>query len=192
MSFNFLIRGIFIISLTFSSLLASFVLENNDFLPLKSVDKINEMANELKVKTGVSVYLIAKKSINSQKIKDYELEVAKTLSEPYVLLTFAYDEKKIDIISSEELSDKFNKDEILDEYIIPILISKDKVPSKYGAALFNGYAEIIDDLADNYDITLENSIDSSGKILFDVVRYIFWAMMIGFFIAFLYIFKRKD
>ena len=192
MLFNFLIRGIFIISLTFSSLSASFVLENDGFLPLKSVDKINEMANELKVKTNVSVYLIAKKSIDNQNIKDYELKIAKTLSKPYVLLTFTQDEKKIDIISSEELSDKFDKDEILNEYIIPILISKDKVPSKYGAALFNGYTELIDELANDYDITLETAIDSSGRIVYYIVKYVFWAMMIGFFIAFLFVFKRKS
>ena len=192
MSFNFLIRGIFIISLTFSSLSASFVLENDGFLPLKSVDKINEMANELKVKTNISVYLIAKKTINNQNIKDYELEIVKTLNKPFVLLTFAHKETKIDIVSSKELSDKFDKDEILDNYIIPILISKGKIPSKYGAGLFNGYTEIVDVLASEYDITLETSIDSSGRIIYYIVKYIFWAMIIGFFIAFLFVFKRKN
>ncbi len=152
---------------------------------------MNEMASELKDKTGISAFVLVKKTLNEKSIKDYEKEYSKNFTTPYVLFTFAESEQKIDIINSPELSDKFDKNEVLDDYVIPILIAKDKTNLKYVAAVFNGYAELIDQIAKSYNITLNSSIGSTGKTTYNIVNYLFWAMMFSFVLIFFYVLKRK-
>lgn len=192
MIFNSFFRGIFIISLIFSSIHASFILENDDLLPQKSIDKMNEMANELKDKTGISVYAIAKKSLDEKSILEYGEEYSKKLTGTYALFIFAESEKKVNILSSTDLNSKFDEDEILDDYVIPILVSKDKTHLKYTAAIFNGYAELTDQLAKSNNLTLKSSIGDSGKEVYNIVNYVFWTMIFSFILIFIYVFKRKS
>jgi hypothetical protein len=72
----------------------------------------------------------------------------------------------LNLFTSQEFETIINKDEILNDYIIPLLASKDKnkLFAKVSAALLNGYAQIGDEIAKSQNITLESSI-GSGKCL---------------------------
>jgi ABC-type antimicrobial peptide transport system permease subunit len=100
-----------------------------------------------------------------EKIKTYENQLLQTINTPYVLLTMSLDQTHLNLFTSPELDSIINKDEILNDYIIPLLASKDKnkLFSKVSAALLNGYAQIGDEIAASQNIKLESSIGSGGK-----------------------------
>jgi hypothetical protein len=173
-----------------------FILKNEAIINPKSVQKINEIGSELKSKTAVNLFLVAKDSINNQTIVAFEKEVASTLVKPFILLAYAKEEKKVDIItSSKELDEIVDKDDILDDYIIPILVSYDKNSevSKSSAGLLNGYMEIADRVAGSKGIELESSFGSSNKVFNDVKRYIFYPIIIIGLLVYLYsVYWRRE
>ena len=172
-----------------------YILKNEAVILPKAMIKIDEVGNELKEKTSINLFLIAKSTINNQKITEFEKNIASTLIKPYILISFAKKEQKVDIItSSKKLDNIIDKDEILDDYIIPILVSYDKNSeiSKSSASLLNGYIEIADRIAEDYNIELKSSIGSSNKIFSDVKRYIFYPiLLIGLFLYLYSVYWRK-
>lgn len=151
-----------------------YVLSHDELIDQRAIDKINEIGNEVETKTGVKIYLFVKENYGIddslsmkekfEKIKLYEDELLQTMTKPYVLLTMSLDQTHINLFTSEELKTIINKNEILNDYIIPLLASKDKnnLLSKVSAALLNGYAQIGDVIASNNNIKLESSIGSGG------------------------------
>ncbi len=174
------------------SLNASLIIKNDGILPQKTVDKIEQMGSELKEKTGVNVYLAAVKNSNNKKIGDYEKEHSKALQKPFVLLTILLDSKKLDIVNSKELNNKFDKDQILSPMpwsgsILPLLTSHSKNPkAAVEAALLNGYADIVEQIADSYDVELKSSIGSQNKMVYDIIKFIFYGTVLLIFINFFY------
>ncbi|MFA7083425.1 MAG: hypothetical protein WC141_02705 [Arcobacteraceae bacterium] len=152
--------------------------------------KINEIGSEVEAKTGVKIFLYAKENygINEtlpmkeklEKIKFYENELLKSLSSPYVLITISLEQTHINLFVSEELKTIINKDEILNEYIIPLLASKDKnrLFAKVSAAVLNGYAQIGDDIAKSRNIKLESSIGSGGKTFSTIWKVFMYSIVI--------------
>ncbi len=189
---------ILLASLLFTPLLlnAKYVIENQSILEEKTIKKIEEMASELHQKTKVNVYLSALSSLNGKKMIEYELETAKSLSKPYILLAFSLNDKKVDIISSESLKDKFNKEEVLSPYpwegsIIPLLAFKAK-QGQYEAGLLNGFADIVDRVASSYNVKLESSIGSANRFTIGIIRFIFYFIIVVSLLYLLYmkIFKK--
>ncbi len=174
------------------SLNASLIIENNEVLPGKTVDKIEQMGDELKEKTGVNVYLSAVKNSDKRKITDYEKEQSKNLQKPFVLLTIFLDSKKLDIINSKELDNRFDKEQILSPIpwsgsILPLLTSHSKKPeAAVEAALLNGYADIVEQIANSYNVELKSSIGNQNKIVYDIIRFIFYGTLLFIFINFFY------
>jgi len=155
----------------------NFILHNEGIIKKKAEDKILLMVEELYEKTGVRVYISAKKHI-SKPIKEYEKELSKTLKKPYLLLTFVSLDRKIDIIKSSSI--KVNTDRIIDDYILPIIVDpSSKIPlnTKYNAGIFNGVAEIVDEIAKNHNVKLVNSVGSDSKDTFDLVSLIVKIML---------------
>jgi uncharacterized membrane protein YgcG len=185
-------RGLLLIPFLILSLNASFIIQNDNILNQKSTDKLNEILTELKTKTDVSIYLIAKESLDGENITTYSKNIAKEFTDKsYVLLTFAKYDHKIDIISSDNLRDKFDEDDILNNYVIPLFISKDKVDAKYGAGIFNGLAELAEQVAKGYNITLKSAIGSDSKGVYDYTIYLIWFMIASFIGTIVYIFITR-
>jgi hypothetical protein len=153
----------------------SFILNHDNLIDYRAVEKMNEIGQEVYAKTGAKIYLFVKESypINDQMsmkerieiIKSYEQEILQQVNDPYVLITMSLDQTHLNLFTSEEFKDIINKDEILNDYIIPLLASKDKnkLLAKISAALLNGYAQVGDEIAKSQNITLESSIGSGGK-----------------------------
>jgi hypothetical protein len=139
----------------------------------KAAEKIEEMGSELFQKSGVKVFLIVRES-GGEDIIAYEKNFAKNMTSPYVLLTFFRTEKKVDIYNSSDLDKVFDKEGILSPLpwkgtILPILTGK-KNEHNVDAALLNGYADIVDQIADSYRVKLESSIGSSNKTTIAFVK----------------------
>jgi len=156
--------------------LNGFVISNEDnILNERAIKKINEMGTELNSKTGINVFISIHKSLNGSTIKDFEYKISKGLVKPFVLFTFAKADKQIDIICSESVKDKFDKETVLDDYAIPLIVMKPKrgtnPDAPYAAGLFNGYAEIIDEIAKSKEVEIKSTIGSESKNSTDILRY---------------------
>ena len=126
-----------------------------------------------------------------------EEELAKLLEteKSSLILTFAETEQKVDIVASKELLELFDKEQILSPYpwtgtILPILGEKIKQDPrhKYSVALFNGYADIVEQIAKNKNIVLENSVGDSNKYVLNIIRIIFYSIII---IALTYLLRKS-
>ncbi|MEA1914368.1 MAG: hypothetical protein U9N30_03535 [Campylobacterota bacterium] len=152
----------------------TFVLENDNLIDPRAIEKINAMGDEFTTKTGIGVFVIVKEqypTIKSDDMKEklasiklYENTVIKTLKKPYVLLSMSFEDTHINLQASPDIASMVDKDDILDTYIIPVLASRDKndMLSKVSAAVLNGYGQICDSIAEQKGITLETSIGSGG------------------------------
>ncbi len=165
-----------------TSLNASFVLKNDSLVIDKAVDKIEEMSQELHDKTGIGVYLVAVEKLpEGVGVTEEAKTIATDLKAPYALIVFSSSDKQIDLITSKDLEGKLDKDEILDTYIIKILVSHNKnvtEEQKYSAALLNGIAEATDRLAETKGIVLDSSIGSESKETYDIIALIVKIMLL--------------
>jgi len=152
--------------------------------------KIEEISTELYNKTGVSIVLYVKKSLDKQNILDYEDNISKTLTEPFVLIVFTEIEQKVDmIVKPEALAKIVDKNFVLNERMIPILgaVSDKNAPdSRYSAALLNGVGEVADRIAESKNIVLDSSIGSQNIQTMNVIRVIFYGIIIGSIGIFVY------
>jgi len=166
---------------------------NDGVILNKTEVKIEEMANELFEKTGINAYLLTKKNIDGKNTIEYEKEFAKNLRKPFAILFITLKEQKVDIYNSPDLDLAFDKSAILSPYpwkgsIIPLLTGKKKNVSM-SAAMLNGYADMVEQLANFKNIKLESGLGSTNRNMIFTLKfsiYLFLFVMIGW-----YIIKRR-
>mgnify|MGYP003615466434 FL=1 len=152
----------------------------DDILEEKTALKIEEMGQELFAKSGVKVILIAKKNGN-ENILAFEQNFAKDLTPPYALLTLFQAEQKVDVYTSPGLEKEFDREALLSPLpwkgtIIPLLTSKKKEVG-VSPALLNGYAELVEEIAQYRKIELESAIGSANKTTINLVRVLLYSFM---------------
>lgn len=113
-------------------------------------------------------------------IVEYEKNISASLKAPYVLVVFSAKEQKVDMTVSDDLQKIVNKNEILNTYIIPILVAGDKnsVDAKYSAAMLNGVAEIADEIAASRGVKLDSSIGSDSRNFMQGLRALFYGIIV--------------
>ncbi len=169
-----------------------FLLDGKKMIDPRTIKKIDEIGSELFTKTGVSVFVHAlpfypiNEFENMDKkmayIKRFEENITKSLDTPFVLLTMAIRDKHVNIISSQKLKSMVDKNDVLDNFVVPLLASKDKnTPyAKVSASVLNGYAEIADSIAEAKDIKLESSIGSGNSDFTSIWKvFIYTVVVIG-------------
>lgn len=152
----------------------------DDIFEEKTAQKIEEMGQELFAKSGVKVILIAKKNGN-ENILAFEQNFAKDLTPPYALLTLFQAEQKVDVYTSPGLEKEFDREALLSPLpwkgtIIPLLTSKKKEVG-VSPALLNGYAELVEEIAQYRKIELESAIGSANKTTINLVRVLLYSFM---------------
>lgn len=177
---------------------SKFILEGKTKIDPRAIEKIDAMGSELFVKTGVSAYIYATEhyqniEFDSTKskmafIKSFEENITKQLKEPFVLLSVSVEDTHINIRYSDELKGMIDRDDILDNNIIPVLASKDKnsVYAKMSAALLNGYAAITDSVAEAKGLKLESSIGSGGTTFSAIWRVFMYFIIVSGLLAYTY------
>ncbi len=145
---------------------ARFLLKNESIIKEKAAEQLEKMSAELKEKTGVSYYIAALQYFRDNRtIHQVEEEMGKDLEKPYVLLIFSAIDKKVDMVVSEGVK-PLDKNDILDNYVIPLLIQKRSDISdetRYSAALFNGSARTVSLLQRSYGVKLESAPGDPGE-----------------------------
>ncbi|MFA7355378.1 MAG: 3-dehydroquinate dehydratase, partial [Sulfurimonadaceae bacterium] len=172
---------------------------------------------ELNQRTGISLRLVMLKKLpQDMNIVEYEKELMKDFSEPTILLTFSEMDSKVDIYANQtSLYEYFDKKQVLSPLsssvqafviallnmdfsdmssggtILPLLAQKTKegeTLGKYAASMFNGYADIAEQIAASKGIVLENAVGSANQISILIVKVLFYSIVA--YAIFLYI-KRK-
>ena len=182
------------LTISFSFLGAKdFVIGNKSIIFNKTIEKINLIGNELYQKSQYSIYLSLSNKALAPSIKSHSKIIAKNINGFYnkksILISLALDIQKVEILFSDK-NININKDDILDNYIIPFLAGFDKnsLTSKYSAGFLNGYSQIAENIADSQNMILEHALYSESKTFFDNFRL--FVYMVFFFIIFVFLYKK--
>ena len=178
--------------------------------------EVNKLGSELYEKTGISLRLVMLKELPSgSSIVEYEQELMKEFSSPTILLTFSEMDSKVDILAyPNSLYKHFDKKQILSPIsspvqafviavlnldfsdmtsggtILPLLAGKAKkgeVLGKYSASMFNGYADIAEQVADSKGVVLENAVGSANQTSIFAVKVLFY----GFVVYSIFLFTKR-
>lgn len=191
-SFNHLKVAVFTLLLFLSTNIyaSKFVLNDGGIIDHRAIEKIEQIGTESQNKLGVNIYVNALESLGLKEdistkdkikyIKEYESKLSENLVKPYVLLTISLEDTHVNLIVSSELEKVINKNEILNDYVVPLLASKDKnsLFAKASAAVLNGYAAIADIIADSKNVKLESSIGNSGKVAGTIWKVFMYTLIV--------------
>lgn len=180
-------RGLFalIAILSFSqSLYANFIVVD-EIVEKKAFNaQVEPMGAELSEKTGINLYMsLIKELDDNQSIIDYQKNLIKTLKQPAILFSLVEKDKKVQIYADDKsLYETFDKDQIMDPLaiwpffngrVIPVIGARapDGVEDKdkYAVAMFNGYAEISEQIAASQGVVLETAIGDTNKNIYKVL-----------------------
>ncbi len=180
-------------------------------------ESVEKLGSELYAKTGISLRLLMLRELPVGKnIVQYEKELMQEFSTPTILLTFSEMNHQVDILASDpSLYKYFDKKQILSPIsspiqafvvallnmdfsdmqsggtILPLLAQKAKkeqVLGKYSGSMFNGYADIAEQIAISKGIVLDNAVGNANQISIFVLKVIFYGtLLIG---VYMYI-RRK-
>jgi hypothetical protein len=153
----------------------------DEVVKLEAFDaQVEPMGQELAEKSGIHVYMSLSKELeNNQSIIEYQKALIQTLDEPAILLSFVERDKQVQIYAADKsLYELFDKDQIMNPLaiwpffngsIIPILGAKSKgIPEheKYATAMFNGYAEICEQIAASKEVELDTAVGNTNKNIY--------------------------
>ncbi len=171
----------------------NFIIKNDDaLLPKKTVDKINAIGNELYAKTGVGVYVALVQHMDTKRILPFEKRIAVSLHKPYILLTLAVHNKKVDIIASDDAKNLIRKEDILSPFpwkgsIIPLLTAHFKnARAAIEAAILNGYSEIAEEVAEAKGVKLKSALGNVNRDIYYWLRILFYSILALIFLNFIY------
>jgi len=176
------------------------VIENRVFS-----DQVETMGNELASKTGIHLYMSLIKVLeDNRSIIDYQKELMKSLQQPAVLLSFVEQNRQVQIYAEDKsLYETFDKDQIMSPFaiwpffdgaIIPILGVKSKEAhpkDKYATAMFNGYAEISEQIAGSKDIVLDSAVGNANKNVFRVLISVLFLISVYTVIKLSYDYRKR-
>jgi len=168
-------------------------------------EQVEIMGSELSLKTGINLYMsLIKELDNNQSIIDYQKELMKSLQQPAILLSFVENNKQVQIYAEDKsLYETFDKDQVMNPLaiwpffngaIIPILGAKTKDAhprDKYATAMFNGYAEISEQIADSKDITLDSAVGNANKNVFKILISVLFFISLYTVIKLTYDYKKR-
>ena len=200
-----------------TSLIAQYLYKDEVIFNPAFNNEVEKLGSELYQKTGISLRLIMLKKLpNDMSIVEYEKEMMKDFSEPTILLTFSEMNSKVDILANQtSLYEYFDKKQVLSPIsspvqafvvallnmdfsdmtsggtILPLLAQKAKkgeVLGKYSASMFNGYADIAEQIAQSRGVVLENAVGSANQTSILIVKVLFYGFIV--YAIVLYV-KRK-
>ena len=180
-------------------------------------ESVEQLGSELYAKTGISLRLLMLRELPQGKnIVEYEKELMQAFHQPTILLTFSEMDHQVDILASDpSLYKYFDKKQVLSPIsspvqafvvallnmdfsdmqsggtILPLLAQKAKkeqVLGKYSGSMFNGYADIAEQIASHQGVVLDNAVGNANHTSIMVVKFIFYGVI---FIALIMYIRRK-
>lgn len=197
---------IFLFSFLFSLLYANqnpFILTDDNLVDPRAQEKIFEIGNESKSKLNANFYIHiqenngidikAPRDVRRALMQQKDAQIVKDLEAPYAVLVIAIDQLYTNVLISDDLKESIDKDDLLDNYVIPLLASKDKntLFAKTSAAVLNGYAQMADSLAKTKNITLQSSIGSEGKTAGTIWKAFMYTLVVTGIVLYVIIIMRE-
>jgi hypothetical protein len=187
-----------LLSSTFSQ--AQYLLKDEVIIVKEFDEKIQKIGEELKAKTGWNLYMIAVDDIGDQTLVDFQKQFVSSFEKPYAVLALAIKQGKhepgkmdervgrVGIYGTSGYETKMDKEDILRGTLYPLLGAKVKSDprNKYITVMYNGYADIAEHIADSYDVTLESSSGNTNRTVINVLKFLFYAMILGAIAIFMY------
>lgn len=181
-----------------------YIITHDGLIDQRAQVKILEIGNEAKSKLNVNLYVDIKennginpkedRTIRMSLMKEKEKELTKDLQKPYAVLTLSIDQLYANILMSDDLKKVIDRDDVLDNYVIPLLASKDKnsLFAKTSAATLNGFAQIADSIASSKNIKLDSSIGSEGKTAGTIWKvFMYTLVVVGLFLYVIIILRER-
>lgn len=196
---------ILFVSLFLSSLYANnpYILLHDGLIDQRAQDKIAQIGAEVKSKLNVNLYVFMKEN-NGVDLKlpfdqrqdlmhKYNQNIIKDLKGSYAVLVVILDQMYATVLLSDDLQNIIDKNEIRDEYVTPVLASKDKntLFTKTSAASLNGYAQMADMLAESQGLKLESSIGSGNKTFSTIWKMLMYTLVLGGIIIYAIIIMKE-
>lgn len=160
----------------------------NDLLKPEAVQLINEMGEELQVKTGINTYVIATNEHFPERynLVEYSKRYEANISNPYVLFIFApyatITKKsgargRVGIIpSSETVRAMYDYDDVRDAGIDIVAIKDSNTPEdKYNIGILQAYSVLADNIAASKGIKLEKTIPDEMGLMVTILRVLVYA-----------------
>ena len=123
------------------------------------------------------------------------------MQSPWILLAFSAIDKQVDLKFSPDAKGLTDPDEVLNDFVIPILVKKQKGVTEnatYEAALYNGSTRVIADVATAKGVKLtslpeeDRSISEHASEKINFWKWSFYAFIgVTLFVIVLNLFKRK-
>lgn len=155
----------------------------NDLLKLEAEQLINEMGEELQIKTGVHAYVIATNEHFPERynLVEYSKQYEANMSKPYVLFIFApyatitnksETRGRVGIIpSSDSIRSLYNYDDVRDAGINIVAIKDSNTEEdKFNIGILQAYSELADGIASSKGIKLEKTIPDEMGVMVTVLR----------------------
>jgi len=190
-----------------SSLFAQYLYKDEVIFNPAFNHSVDVLGSELYEKTGISLKLLMLKELpHDVNIVQYEKELMKEFSEPTILLTFSEMDSQVDILAyPSSLYEYFDKEQVLSPIsspvqafvialinfnfsdmqsggtILPLLSQKAKkgeILGKYSGSMFNGYADIAEQIALSKNIELDNAIGNANQNSIFAIKIIFYGTVL--------------
>lgn len=170
-----------------------FVIENENQLVEKTVGFIEILSSEVYEKTGVKMYIVALEDLGEMNLQEKESSYTYNLQNPYVLLFFSKNEKKINIIVSQEVERMFDKNEVYWDYIVPLIpnSAKELTNERISAFLLNGFVDMADRIAEFHNVRFEHNFPTQNKGVQIAVRTALYGMLFVLFVLFVFVYLRR-
>ena len=186
-----------------SSLFANYQYSGDAITFDKTVVKMKEMGDELYDKTGVSTVIVARSTLNKEEFLSLKSKYLKELKAPYVLWMFAREYTdgertgKLNIlIPSDDVKGKYDEDAMFSPLrgtFMKLIVDQKKGVDPTAAAFLNGYGDLVDMLSKSYNVTLKSSIGNSSRDSINVMRILFYSVLLFFLLWYMKIrFFKKD
>ncbi len=170
----------------------------NDLLKLEAVQLINDMGEELQVKTGVNAYVIATNEHFPERynLVEHSKQYESKLSKPYVLFIFAPYARitkkseargRVGIIpSSDSVKALYHYDDVRDAGINIVAIKDSNTDEdKFNIGVLQAYSVLADNIASSKGIKLEKTIPDEMGTMVTILRvliYVGTAILLWIFV----------
>jgi len=175
--------GFALLALLLPLLLSATHLLKNDLLNIEASKLIDEMGDELFLKTGINAYVIATNEHFPQRynLVAYSKKYDANMSKPYVLFIFApyatiikdADTRgRVGIIpSSKEVKNLYHYDDVRDAAIDVVAVKDGNTDEdKFNIGIVQGYSELADNIAASKGIKLEKTIPNDTAPVLNILR----------------------
>ena len=157
----------------------------DDILNPKAAKIIENIANELKTKTGVNGYVVATNENFPERFNlvEYSKRYEANISKPFVLLIFAPnaiitkksgEKGRIAILpSSKKIAELYDKSDVIDATIDVIAVKdKNSKEDKFNIGVVQGFSELADQIANSKDIEMTTVLPNDTRIVVEILQII--------------------